>query len=88
MAELLFTDAFMDDMLQIYSKKVYEAVFRAIELLPSVPVLGSTDLPDSILTKYGPMVRKMVVPPFLVVYKILDDGDFLILGLLHERSAS
>ena len=77
----------MDDMLQIYSKKVYEAVFRAIELLPSVPVPRSTDLPDSILTKYGPMVRKMVVPPFLVVYKILDDGDFLILGLLHERSA-
>ena len=55
MAELLFTDAFMDDMLQIYSKKVYEAVFRAIELLPSVPVLGSTDLPDASRTKYGPM---------------------------------
>lgn len=87
MPEILYTDAFIDDMQQVYSERVYNSIFYAIELLPSVPILGSTDLPDSIQAKYGQAVRKMVVSPFLVVYKILEDGNFLILGMMHERSA-
>ncbi len=87
MHEIIYTDAFIGDMAKVYSEKVRNGIFNSIDLLPVVPILGSTDLPEYIIRKYGSSVRKMPISPFLVIYKILDDEDFLILGLVHERQA-
>ena len=87
MNEIVYTEGFLEDMLQVTSSRVEEAVFDAIDLLPYAPVLGSRSLPDSLSRRYGGNVRKMAVSPFDVVYRITDDGDFLILGLVHMRAA-
>lgn len=87
MNEILYADGFFRDMLSVTSPKVEAAIFHAIDLLPSIPVLGSTNLPQAIIETYGPTVRKMPVKPFDVIYTILDSGDFLILGLLHQKQA-
>lgn len=87
MNEIIYTDGFIDDMVQVRTDKIRDGIFDAIDLLPSVPILGSPDLPDSIMRVYGTDVRRMVVRPFLVVYELVNDGDFLILGLMHERAA-
>ena len=87
MNEIAYTEGFLEDMLQVASPRGEEAVFGAIDLLPYVAVLGSRSLPDSLSRRYGGNVRKIAVSPFDVVYRITDDGDFLILGLVHMRAA-
>ena len=52
-----------------------------------IPEMGSTNLPQSISEKYGPDVRKLVVSPFLVLYKLLDSDRVLVLGVMHNRAA-
>lgn len=49
--------------------------------------MGSTNLPRSIAEKYGPDVRKLVVTPFLVFYKLLPADRVLVLGVMHNRAA-
>ena len=49
--------------------------------------MGSTNLPRSIAEKYGPDVRKFVVSPFLVLYKLLDGDRVLVFGVMHNRAA-
>ena len=87
MHEIIYTDAFIEGMLKVHSEKIRNGIFDSIDLLPVVPILGSTDLPEYIIQKYGPDVRKIPVAPFLVIYKISEGEDFLILGLVHERQA-
>lgn len=87
MSEIIYTEGFLNDMLEVTSPKVEAAIFNAIELLPSIPVLGSQNLPESIIKTYGATVRKMPIKPFDIIYSTLDNGDFLIMGLLHQKQA-
>ena len=87
MREVFFTDSFVDQLSQVSSDRVRNAIFDSIDRLVSVPVLGSTNLPQAIVDKYGTEVRKLVVKPFLVIYKELPDGNLLILGLMYGRTA-
>ena len=59
-----------------------------IEQLADFPKLESANLPASIVEKYGPHVRKLIVDPFLVVYEIDTTAEVVyILGLIHQRAA-
>lgn len=87
MNQIIYTDGFLEDMLQVNTQKLEDKIFDAIDLLPHIPIMGSTNLPDSIAARYGFNVRKLPVKPFDVIYEITDDKDFVILGLLHQRSA-
>ena len=87
MAEVLYADSFFDEMAQVETKRVRDNILDATELLAVIPEMGSTNLPKSISEKYGPDVRKLVVPPFLVLYKLLDDNRVLVLGVMHNRAA-
>lgn len=87
MSQILYDDGFFDDLTRVASSKMEERIFHAIDLLPAVPVLSSTNLPASIAQIYGNHVRKLPVGPFDVIYEILDDGDFLVLGIIHQRAA-
>ena len=87
MAEVLYAGSFFDEMAQVETKRVRDNIMDATDLLAVIPEMGSTNLPASIVEKYGGDVRKLVVPPFLVLYKLLDDDHVLVLGVMHNRAA-
>ena len=87
MAKIFYADPFVDELSRVTSARVRNAIFDAIDLLPTVPTMGSKNLPDAIVDKYGTSVRKLVVKPFLVIYKELETGDILVLGLMYGRAA-
>lgn len=87
MKQIVYADGFFDDLLQVSSEKAEAQIFHDIELLPSVPVLGSVDAPTSTRRIHGERVRKIPANPFDVIYRIRNDGDFLILGIMHQRAA-
>jgi len=87
MAEVLYADSFFDEMAQVERKRVRDNIMDATDLLAAIPEMGSTNLPASIVEKYGCDVRKFVVSPFLVLYKLLDDDRVLVLGVMHNRAA-
>lgn len=68
-------------------QKLEDEIFDTIDLLPHIAIMGSTNLPDSIATRYGANVRKLPIKPFDVIYEITDDKDFVVLGMIHQRSA-
>ncbi len=87
MPRILYADPFIDELSQVTSARVINAIFDAIDLLPTIPSMGSKKLPQAIVDKYGSAVRKLVVKPFLVIYKELESGDILVLGLMYGRAA-
>lgn len=86
MGDIVYTQAFLEDMLIIESEALENQIFDAIDLLQYVSVLGSRKLSSSISEKYGLEARKIPVAPFDVIYCI-HEGDFIILGLVHQRAS-
>ena len=87
MAEVLYAASFFDEMAQVETQRVRDNILDATELLALIPEMGSTNLPRSIVEKYGSDVRKLVVSPFLVLYKLLDGNRVLVLGVMYGRAA-
>lgn len=86
-AKVVFTHGFERDVAAKvgHASKRKEIVDVAM-LVADMPALGSTNVPASVIDKYGDGVRKAVVSPFLIVYE-LQDGEARMMGLLHEREA-
>lgn len=87
MKQIIFTDSFLKDMLQITNPRLEGAIFDTIGLLPYAPALGSRALPNSVRHAFGEEARKISVPPFDIIYTVVNKDDFLILGLVHQRAA-
>ena len=87
MNQIIYTDGFLEDMLQVQTQKLEDEIFDTIDLRPHIAIMGSTNLPDSIVMRYGANVRKLPIKPFDVIYEITDDEDFVVLGMIHQRSA-
>ena len=87
MAEVLYASSFFEEIGKVEKKRVRDNILDATELLAVMPEMGSTNLPRLIVEKYGPDVRKLVVPPFLVLYKLLPADRVLVLGVMHNRAA-
>ena len=88
MAELVFAEAFIEDMTQVILKSKRDEIMGVISLLESAPGIGSNLVPSSIRKTYGSSVRKLVVSPFDVVYEYCEEVDQVhILGLVHQRAA-
>ena len=88
MAEIVYTDAFIEDMLSVQLEGKRDEVFQRVDLLSSFPELGSANIPDSITRRHGDNVRKLVVNPFDVIYEYSPDEDTVyVLGLVHQRAA-
>lgn len=91
-----YTERFLGDLRRVELASKQDEILDAIELLPFVPEMGSTRLPESIVDEYGPQVRKLVVKPLIVLYELReyagggladDDGLIVVNGLVHSRRA-
>ncbi len=88
MAEVIFTEGFMDDVHLVQREEKLDEILDRIALLKENPELGSTLLPQSIRRRFGSHVRKLVVSPFDVIYEYLPQDDaVVVLGLIHQRAA-
>ena len=88
MSRILYTERFLHDMQQVALPSKQSEIYDSIDLLQTIPSLGSARLPQAIEESFGGTVRKLAVTPFLVIYEYLDsEGTILILGLVHERTA-
>ena len=88
MTPLAFSDRFFDDMEDVELESKQDEIMDAIDLLSTVPEMGSRRLPISIEREFGEGVRKLVVRPFLVVYELMEEeGLVFVHGLVHQRRA-
>ena len=88
MAEIIYTDSCIEDMLSVQLEGKRGEIFQRIDLLSSFPDLGSANVPDSITERHGNNVRKLTVSPFDVVYEYSPEEDAVyVLGLVHQRAA-
>ena len=88
MADLVFTEGFINDMTKVELSTKRVEIMRTIDLLSSFPDMGSRNLPASIRERFGANIRKLVVRPFLVIYEYNQETDAVyIYGLDHHREA-
>ena len=88
MPEIRYAEQFIADAQSIRLASKREEVKRRVEQLADFPEIGSANLSESIVERYGPNVRKLVVNPFLVVYEIDAPADAVnVLALIHQRAA-
>ena len=89
MAKLIYSDAFIEDMLAVELESKRDELLARADLLSDFPDLGSRNIPNSIRIRYGDSVRKLVVSPFDIVYEHDVDADAVfVLGLVrHQRAA-
>ena len=88
MASLIITDGFRADLLTVESDRVFEHILDVVDLLQTVPTMGSLDVPISIRRAFGNGVRKVPIGPFDIV-TLYDEGadTVTVAGLVHQRAA-
>ena len=88
MPEIVYTERFARDYMDVKLESKQNEIIKAIDLLSELPELGSRNLAEYIVHTYGTGVRKLVVNPFDVIYEY-DEGDdeVRVLALLHQRAA-
>ena len=88
MAEARISEGFEEDLGIVLSDKVLDDILRVIEILPTIPSMGSTDVATALAYEYGEGVRKIPVGPFDIVTFYEDEADRVtVLGLVHQRAA-
>lgn len=89
MIEVERTDRFNQSVAEkVFSIKVLDHIESLVLNLESIPALGSNVLPDSIVDSFGDNVRKIMCPPFLIVYELFDNDQLVVIyDLIHERQA-
>ena len=88
MASLRITDGFRSDLLAVESDRIFEHIPGVVDLLQTIPTMGSLDVPASIRRAYGDGVRKVPIGPFDIV-TIYDEGTDVVTvaGFVHQRTA-
>lgn len=67
----------------VLSDKVLDDILKIIEILPTIPSMGSTDVAAALAYEYGEGVRKIPVGPFDIVIFYEDEADRVtVLGLV------
>jgi hypothetical protein len=87
-ASLRITDGFKEDLLMVESDRVLEEILHVVEMLQTVPTLGSRDLPASIRHSLGNCARKIPVGAFDLVTIYDESAEIVtVAGLIHQRAA-
>lgn len=86
MARVIVLESFGETLEGVSSPRVRNAILDAIQLLERLPERGSQDLPPKIRQRF-PYARKLVVPPFDVIYQYSHETDTaVVIGLIHQRA--
>lgn len=89
-AKLLFTAPFLDDLAQL-DERVEAEVWRKLELVQSVPGVGTSLVEPQLIRSYGTSCLKIAVFGYDVLYErhpsADDAGDefVVVLGIISQR---
>ena len=88
MTEVRISEGFEEDLAIVLSSRVLDDILKVIEILPTIPSMGSTDVAAALAYKFGEGVRKIPVGPFDIVTFYEDEADRVtVLDLIHQRAA-
>lgn len=74
MAEVRISEGFEEDLGIVLSDKVLDDILRVIEILPTIPSMGSTDVAAALAYEYGEGVRKNPRRPLRYRYLLRGRG--------------
>lgn len=87
MATLRIAASFADDMEQVYSERIEERIYAALEGLREFPELGAVDSRAYIRARFGGKVRKLVIGPFDLFYRYDSERDEVrVVALMNQRT--
>ena len=66
-------DEFVYDLAEVFSRRVLDQVRKNVELLAYFPELGSANVRESLVERYGPHLRKIAISTFVIVYRYEND---------------
>lgn len=71
--QLRIADEFVYALAEIYSDRLLDHVQHLLELLASNPEMGSANVRQSLVDRYGQGIRKIPVSTFVIVYRICEE---------------
>lgn len=87
MSSVRYTDTFIDGIASIHSEPLLEQLDRRLVAIESFPGLGSSDVRQSLIERYGAGNRKFPVPPFAIIYRYDEQADLIgFLALPYEKT--
>lgn len=87
MAQIAYAPDFVDDLARIELESKREDMFEGIELLATMPEIGSKILADSIVERFGSDVRKLIVERFIVIYRYYPEQELVyVIGAFRQRA--
>ena len=72
-ARVRIADEFVYDLAEVFSRRVLDQVRKNVELLAYFPELGSANVRESLVERYGPHLRKIAISTFVIVYRYEND---------------
>ena len=63
------SDEFVWGLGQVWSERVVGQIRHLIDLLPTMPEIGSLDVRPALARLYGPNLRKLTVSTFVIIYR-------------------
>ena len=86
MPRVAISEEFVEATAEVYSDRVFNDLYRLVEMLETLPELGSTELPAAIKRRFGKDCRKIVVAPFDMLYRYDEKTDTVYgAALIHQR---
>lgn len=87
MADIVFAAQVVEQLEAVRSERVPGNLMRAFEAIAAFPRIGSANLPQSVVERFGFGVRKFYVEPYDIIYEYHDAEDSVhVYGLVHYRA--
>ena len=71
--KLRIADEFVYALAGIYSQRTLDHIRSLVALLPDNPEIGSSNVRQCLVERYGEGIRKVPVSTFVIVYRVSDD---------------
>ena len=86
MPKVIISEEFVEVTAEVYSERMFNVLYRLVEMLEALPELGSTELPYAIKKRFGKDCRKIVIAPFDILYRYDKVEDTVyVAALIHQR---
>ena len=86
MPKVIISEEFVEATAEVYSERMFNDLYRLVEMLDALPELGSTERPSAIKKRFGKDCRKIVIAPFDILYRYDKVEDTVyVAALIHQR---